>query len=168
MAELQRRFLPNLRYDSERKRVSGIALRYGDVADLSGYQETFRPGAFSESGLGDVIVNVQHDRGRPIARVPETATLTDTETELTLSVDLSVDTTAARDSRELVERGILRGLSIEFLLQPGGAEWKTKDLLEVSSARLLAVALVDRPAYPDSTLRHWQPPEARRRKFRWL
>ncbi len=58
----------DLRFDGERT-ISGVALRYGDTATLPwGAKERFQAGAFGPIGNSDVILNVQHSRGRPIAR----------------------------------------------------------------------------------------------------
>ena len=47
--------------------LSGVAVRYGDVARLPWGEERIRAGAFGDVAGADIIANVQHDRARPIA-----------------------------------------------------------------------------------------------------
>ena len=48
------------------RRLSGTAVRYGDVATLPWGRERFTAGAFAP--IGDVLLNSQHDRRTPLAR----------------------------------------------------------------------------------------------------
>ena len=138
----------DLRYDGERT-LSGTAMRYGDVADLPwGEQERFTPGAFGDIGQADVILNRQHDRGRPLARTGGGGLeLRDTASELRITATLP-DTTEANEALTLVRSRILRGFSIEFSMD--GYPRSEDGVTVVERATLRAVALVDRPAYPQA------------------
>ena len=69
--------------------LSGTAIRYGDVARLPWGQERFEPGAFDDVAGADVILNVAHDRGRPIARTGGGGlVLADSADALTIRADL--------------------------------------------------------------------------------
>ena len=48
--------------------LSGVAMPYGSLAQLRGFRERFEPRAFGDLSSADVTLNVQHDRGRVIAR----------------------------------------------------------------------------------------------------
>ena len=135
------------------RRLIGTAVRYGEIADNTPVgPERFEPGAFAP--IGDAILNVQHDRGRPLARTYGGGlVLHDTESELRVEAALP-KTREAEDALALVKAGVLRGLSIEFHpLQ----ERMDGNVRVIERAHLSGVAVVDSGAYPGSTV------EARRR-----
>ena len=144
---LQRRFF-ELRFDEAERRVSGTAIRYGDVATLPwGEKERFEAGAFGEVAGSDVMLNVQHDRSLPIARTTGgSMRLIDTGSSLNIEAILP-DTTMANDAVTNVRAGILRGLSIEFAPEQTRME---SDTIVVEKATLRGIGVVDRPAYPKS------------------
>ena len=127
--------------------VSGVAVRYGDEAQLPGFRERFQAGAFGD--LGDVILNVQHERSRPLARTGGGGlVLTDSPSTLRAVVDLP-PTRDGEDVAELLRRGVLAGFSLEFRVEGKGERFDAA-IRVVSHAKLLGLALVDRPAYGDS------------------
>ena len=119
--------------------LSGIALRYGDVATLPGFRERFIPGAFG--GVDRIAVNVQHD---PSLIVASDASLIDSDRELRVRAELPANSAALA----LVRRGALSGFSIEFHSRQERREGDTR---VVERAELTGLALVDRGAYPQST-----------------
>ena len=127
--------------------LSGLAIRYGDVAVLPFGRETFEAGAFGDISESDVILNRQHNRGVPLARTNGGGLqLIDSPTELRLQADLP-DTQPAREAITLIRAGVLRGFSIEFRAIK---EYVSNRVLHVAEAALYGIALVDKPAYPDS------------------
>ena len=144
---VQRRYF-EMRFDADERRVSGTAMKYGDVAKLPwGEKEKFEPGAFGEVAGLDVIMNVQHDRAQPIARTTGgTMRLADTGGELTIEADLP-DTTIANDAVANIRAGILRGFSVEFIPEETRED---SGIIIVEKADLRGVGVVDRPAYPKS------------------
>ena len=149
---LERRF--SIELAASGNRVSGTAIRYGDIAVLSeGLHERFEPGAFSGIAAADVILDLQHQREMPLARTGGGGlTLVDTPHELRFEAVLP-DTRAATDALELVRSKVLRGASVLF--KP--LDWSTErakdyDLLTVQSAKLIRISLVDKPAYTDSLI----------------
>lgn len=144
------------------RRLYGVAIRYGDTARLPWGPERFEAGAFGDVANADVILNVQHNRGQPIARTPDTLKLTDTAEMLSISAELP-QTRDADDVLELVRTGVLRGLSIEFIPRDEALENKVR---VVTRAELTGVGVVDKPAYPASSVaaRH----QNRRRRWIWL
>jgi len=125
--------------------ITGTVIRYGDRASFGGFTEEFRAGSLV---WGDTIVNLQHDRARPVARTGAGLTLTGGPASLRASIALP-DTAYAREARELVQARILRGFSVEF--RADAETWDGRHRI-VEGATLLGLALVDTPAYPESTI----------------
>ena len=147
-ADLETRELRfELRYEGDR-RVVGTAMRYGDTAEFPwGSKERFEPGAFGD--IADVILNIQHDRGKPVARTGGGGlSLRDSAYELRLEADLA-DTSDGNDALTLVRDKILRGFSIGFV--PKIVEHRAGvDIIKAASLR--NIAIVDSPQYPDSVI----------------
>ena len=146
------------------RRLMGTVIRYGSAGE--GGQERFQSGAFAhqlsqEPGLGtDVMLNVQHQRARPLARFPGNMALRDGPEALTMEARL-LETRDADDVIAMVRAGVLVGLSVGFMAL--SERWEN-DVRIVERATLDHVAVVDRPSYPDSTvdarsgMRFWQLP----------
>lgn len=146
------------------RKLLGTVIRYG--APGEGGMERFQAGAFAsqlgqEPGLGtDVMLNVQHQRARPLARFPGNMVLTDSADALTMEARL-LETRDADDVLAMVRAGVLVGLSVGFVAL--SERWEN-DVRIVERATLDHVAVVDRPSYPDSMvdarsgLRFWQLP----------
>lgn len=133
--------------------ISGIAVRYGDIAELPWGRERIAPGAFGDVAALDVIANVQHRRERPLARTSGGGLiLTDDAAALTADIALP-DTADGRDVRELVNKGVLRGLSVEFY--PEELE-QGVDATIIRRATLVGLGIVDRPAYSDSVIARYK------------
>lgn len=127
--------------------IAGPIIVYGDEARIGDWRETFAPGSLRHS---DVIVNIQHDRYRPIARTGAGLTLTDGPDAMRAHIVMP-DTAHAREARELVSARLLRGFSIEFRAERDSWEGQKRTVHE---AELRGLAIVDRPAYPDSVIAH--------------
>ena len=131
----------------EGRRVSGVLLRYGDVAALPWGRERFEPGAFGDVTGADVILNTAHERARPLARTGGGGLeLIDTREALNIRATLPI-TQDANDTLSLIKSGVLRGLSLEF---SSIAERMEGDTRILERAELRGLAVVDRPAYSDS------------------
>ena len=141
-----------LRYDGDRT-ISGTALVYGDVAEFPwGEKERFEAGAFGSLATDDVILNVQHSRQMPIARTMGGGLdVIDSAQALEIKAVMP-ETTAANDMLALVKAKVLRGLSIEFYPEEYRIEGPDKEMMTITKAKLVGVGVVDKPAYPKSTL----------------
>ena len=160
---IERRYV-ELRADSEGRRLSGVGVRYGDVARLPWGRERIVAGAFAP--LGDVILNASHERAAPLARVGAGLTLDDTAERLAFSAELPA-TRAADDVLELVRAGVMRGASVEMRVT---AERFEAGVRVIERATLAAIGVVDTPAYPASEVearRAAMAAPARRRRM-WL
>ena len=169
MGEIERRYCEiECRADGG---LSGVAVRYGDIARLPWGEERIEARAFGDDvDALDVVLNLQHRRDRPLARTGGGGlVLSDSPAALSIAATLP-GTRDAEDALALVRANVLRGLSIEFSalderIEAGG-------LRVIERAALHGVALVDVPAYPDAVVaarqaaakRHWQ---ARRRAQHW-
>lgn len=136
---------------AEGRELSGILIRYGDVALLPAFREEFKAGAFGNVGAADIVLNLQHDRGRPLVRTG-TPGLTLVDSRGLVSLVATMPNTAdGNDALELVRTGVLRGFSMEF--QAERDIWNKRTAYRtVLAARLLGASLVDRPAYGDSVV----------------
>ena len=136
-----------LRQEGDGRTLEGTLVAYGEVAPGRG--ERIDPGAFGDLSNVDAILNVQHDRARPLARSGAGLELRDSGEALTVSATLP-QTREADDTLALVKAGVLRGMSAEFYvrdahLDPQGVE-------VVTAAELVGIGVVDRPAYPSATV----------------
>ena len=144
--QIERRFAE---FRAEGRSLVGVVVSYADVARLPFGRERFAPGAFGDLGAADVILNLQHDRSRPLARTQGGGLeLADTADALTVRAELP-ETRDGNDALDLVRRRVLRGFSMEF-----GALREAMDdrVRVVERAELRGIGLVDRPAYQGSTV----------------
>jgi len=150
MEALERRAVA-LRHDGERV-ISGVVMRYGAEATIGGaFRERVEAGALGTPQ--DVILNIQHDRARPIARQGHGLHLVDSGEALEMRAELP-RTRDAEDALAMVEAGLLQGLSVELRVEAD--EW-TRDatgghLRTIQKALLSGIGLVDKPAYTASEL----------------
>jgi HK97 family phage prohead protease len=141
--------------------LAGHAAVFGQVAQIRGGYEAIAAGAFDEVLARDDDVLALRDHNPSLVlgrRSAGTLRLATDGDGLAFEVDLP-DTSYARDVRELVSRGDLRGASFGFLPgrdelghAPDGKQLRT----HTSISRLLDVSVVAMPAYDgtDVTLRH--------------
>lgn len=129
--------------------IAGVVARYGATADLRAFRESIAPGALA---FDDVVLNLQHDRAKPLARTGAGLTLEDGPEALTMRATIA-PTTIGKDALEAVKAGLFRGLSVEMEVRKD--EWQDgPDGLTrtIRAADLLGIGVVDRPAYPSSTI----------------
>ena len=149
---LERRFI-ELRADAVTAGViSGTAVRYGDQASIGGmFDEMIEPGAFGAGvASSDVSLNLQHDRGRIFARTGENGglTLTESAERLELRALIPANLQAGTDALVGLQHGLFRGLSVEMRVRKDRSE--AGGTRHIVAADLVAIALVDSPAYGDS------------------
>ena len=128
--------------------IEGVLIPYGVASRIGGvFTEEFRAGSMRISDA--ILANRQHDRARPLARIGHGLTLTDSPTELRASIELP-DTIEGRDTRALIEVGVLRGLSAEF--RAIRDEWPAPDRRIVHEAVLRGLAVVDDPGHEGAVI----------------
>ena len=126
--------------------IEGIAMPYWTEADIAGvFRESVDAGAFGT--IGDVILNLMHDRREPLARTEGGGlTLEDGAERLWLRADIAE---YRADVRDQVKRRILRGFSVEMEVK--AEDWPDPNRRIIRAATLWGVGLVDRPAYDEAT-----------------
>ena len=125
--------------------IEGVVINYGEVTSRTRFgNEKILSGAFGAVEQSDVVLNIQHDRTQPLARTGKGGlTLIDSPKELRAKVDFP-NTRAAADTYEMVKKEILRGFSVEMIVD---SERMENDVRVVTGARLVGLGLVDTPAY---------------------
>ena len=142
---VERRFTEIRSPEPNSRILEGIAIHYNEIGQGDYGPERFLPGSME---YGDVRLDKQHNRESILARTPDTLQLTDTEEALSLRATLP-HTRDCDDVLTLIRTKVLRGLSVEFIPIEQRA---VQGIREISRARLLAVAVVDDPAYENSTV----------------
>jgi HK97 family phage prohead protease len=115
-----------------------------------GFVERFTPGAFDDIEKHDVVAGYNHDGNRvPLGRTPATLRLRSDSIGLRYEIDLP-STEFGREVSVAVERGDIRGSSLEFRPNPGGfTRFRDGDrsIREITSAEVRQVGPVDFPAF---------------------
>ena len=129
------------------RQLTGIAIRYGSPTKIGRINELFEARAFGDLSQIDILLYRQHNRDYSLARTDGGGmTLSDDERRLLVSADMP-ETRDADDVLELVNKNIMRGLSIGFDAIEERFENNTRI---ISKARLDHIAVVDKPAYVDA------------------
>lgn len=154
MSEIERRSAVELRANGSR--LEGYAAVFNSPsADLGGFVETIRPGAFhaSVAERADVLALFNHDTRWVLGRTTS-GTLRLAEDSRGLAFELMVaNTSAGRDVLESVGRRDVTGASIGFRTikdqwQRGGA-MPRRELIQV---QLFDVTITPTPAYPETSV----------------
>ena len=139
---VERRFAA---FRAEGGTVAGVAVPYGAASQIGTFRETILAGAFGT--IPEIRVNVQHDRGRSIAvnRAGGGPRAEPTSADaLRARVELP-EHGEGPAIRELVERGVLGGFSVEMRVTKDRWEGRART---VERAKLVGLALVvDQPAH---------------------
>ena len=144
--EPERRYFQIRQGDGGGRTLTGTAIVYGDVAAFPWGRERIEAGAFLP--LGDVVLNFQHDRGRPLARTGGGGLeVMDDTGKMEIRATLP-ETREADDVLELVRQSIIRGLSVEFMADR--ERFEGDDLRIIERATLVGIGVVDSPAYSES------------------
>ena len=131
------------------RRLRGVVVRYGDVATTRAGRERFEAGAFGNVADLDTLLNLQHERSVPLARTGGGGlVIFDYGAALAFEANLP-ETRAADDALTLVRSGVLRGASMEFHAL---RERDEDGIRVVERAALPGLGIVDRPAFPASTV----------------
>lgn len=131
------------------RRISGTVVRYGDRANISGvFTEEVAPGGLRSAG--EVILNKQHDRSFPLVREGSGLEFFYHEDALRFRADLP-ETDYGNRALELVRHNLLRGASVEMKVSKDSWD-RSADHRIIYEARMVGLALVDKSAYPDSSI----------------
>ena len=128
--------------------LEGVSVPWDSPGAVGRFTESFKRGSLKFDG--DILVNIQHDPKRVVARNNEAGGLClwDSPEGLRSRIILP-DTQEGRDTRVLVSNGILGGLSIEFRALEDRWAGTHRTVLK---AELDAIGIVSRPFYPGSVI----------------
>ena len=134
--------------DSGAAVLEGVAVPWNVPARVGRFSESFKRGALNFDR--DILVNIQHDPRRVVARNNAAGGLAlwDSPEGLRTRINLP-DTAEGRDTRTLVNTGVLGGLSIEF--RANDERWAGNHRT-VLQADLDSIGIVSRPAYAGATI----------------
>jgi HK97 family phage prohead protease len=168
---VERRALPiEVRTASGRKLV-GHAAVFGVPAQIGGFKETIRPGAFRATLLNparDVLGLVDHDPSRLLGRTGSgSLRLAEDARGLAFELDLP-DTQLGRDVLALAERRDLGGMSFGF--RATDEAWPARDQRELRAVDLFEISVIQAfPAYSQTDVsaraRHKAEPSAAIRRI---
>lgn len=142
---------------SNGKTLQGHAAIFDSEADLGGFVEVIRSGAFAKSLAGGANIRaLYHHQGNALLGTTRGGTLQLSEDAKGLAFALALpDTSHGRDVAELVRRGDVAGCSFGFRVRDGGDRWEqrgaqlVRELLDVDLAE---ITLTSDPAYQDTTV----------------
>ena len=148
-----------LRTEGERM-VSGTVIRFGDEANIEGvFRERISRNALRAD---DTILNLQHDRSKPLARLGGGLRFVEMDDRMELRAEV-VSTPTGDEALALIQAGIIRGISVEMHVKRD--EWRhgggDMPIRTVHHAIMRGVSLVDRPAYPQSSIERWEREQSR-------
>lgn len=146
---------------SDREYVVGYAAKFGVLSlDLGDFVERIDPGAFGivRERRGrrrplETRALFNHDANFPLARYPDTLTLSVDEVGLRYEFPVP-DTTYGRDLAANIKAGIVRGSSFSFTVGKDGESWSVENGRSIRTVTrvddLYDIGPVTYPAYPDS------------------
>ena len=135
--------------------MTGYPVVFGALsADLGGFKERVMPGAFKTAiavGFGhDIRALVDHDRSKLLGRTSNnTLRLAEDAKGLRMDADLP-DTSYAKDTKVLVDRKDIKGMSFGFKVPPGGQRLVKENgvnIRELTNIDLYEVTITSIPAY---------------------
>jgi HK97 family phage prohead protease len=141
MSEIETRDI-ELRYDEEKRTVTGIAVPYNQEANIGSYTEMFVRGAISED-VSDVKLFYGHEE--PIGKVVEGRD-TDGGFEITALIS---DTQRGNEVRTLLKDGVLNKFSVGFIPVEQDRDGSVVKRTKVS---LREVSVVPFPAYAGANI----------------
>ena len=129
--------------------VSGTVIRFGNDADIGGaFRERISRHALRPD---DTILNLQHDRRKPLARLGGSLRFVQGNDALELRAEI-VETATGDEALALIKAGIIRGISVEMQVRNDTWAHGEIPLRTVHDAIMSGVSLVDKPAYPKSSI----------------
>ena len=142
-----------LRVSESERTIEGTIVRFDDEANIAGvFRERILPGAFEMRS--DMILNQQHDRAKPLAKLNNVAEASFSIRQSTTAYEIRARiarTTVGDDALYNVRNGLLSGFSVEMAVHD--EDWREDASLRIiKRATMAGVALVDRPAYPQSSV----------------
>jgi HK97 family phage major capsid protein len=128
--------------DTETRTMRGLILPFGAVGNTSAGAVEFHPEAFGQIKAEEIILNMEHERTRPLGRgVAGSEKITPAGIEMAFKI---APTTAGTDALIEAQEGLRPAFSIEASADEYTIE---KGVMKVSRATLTGVAHVTNPAF---------------------
>jgi len=133
--------------DTETRTLKGLIVPFGAVGNTSAGAVEFHPEAFGQIRAEEVVLNLEHERTKPIGRgVSGSERITPAGIEMAFKI---APTTAGTDA--LIEAA--EGLRPAFSIEASADEYTIeKGVMKVSRATLTGVAQVTNPAFKQATI----------------
>lgn len=110
--------------DEGQEVITGHAVVFNqDSQDLGGFIERIDPSAMDTANISDVVALFNHDPNIVLGRTPATLRLSTDASGLRYEI-APPETTWARDVKESIRRGDVRGSSFAFMVRDGGDKWE--------------------------------------------
>ena len=143
-----------IRADAAGRKLGGYAAVFGASAELGGFTEVIRRGAFGASlrAKADVVALVDHLSDRMLGRTTSgTLRLTEDTRGLAFEVDVPA-TSIGNDVLVLAQRGDLAGMSFGFRIVTEA--WPDQRRRELRAVNLIEISVISggRPAYPGTSV----------------
>lgn len=142
---------------SNGKVLHGYAAIFNSEANLGGFSEVIRNGAFRKSLEGGSNIRaLYHHDGAALLGTTRGGTLKLREDAHGLAFELALpDTSHGRDLAILVDRGDVAGCSFGFRVPEGGDRWEERGstmVRELLAVDLAEITLTSDPAYQDTSV----------------
>lgn len=142
---------------SNGKKLHGYAAIFNSEADLGGFVEVIRNGAFRKSLESDSNIRaLYHHQGDALLGTTRSRTLQLREDPHGLAFELDLPATShGKDLAILVERGDVAGCSFGFRVRDGGDRWEQRGsslVRELLDVELSEITLTADPAYADTSV----------------
>ena len=139
------------------KTLHGHAAIFNSEADLGGFVEVIRNGAFRTTlESGSNVRALYHHESSALLGTTRGRTLRLAEDGKGLAFELDLpDTSHGKDLAILVDRGDVAGCSFGFQVREGGDRWEQRGgqvVRELLDVNLLEITLTSDPAYADTTV----------------
>lgn len=133
--------------DTETRTIKGLVVPFSKVGNTSAGPVRFEFGAFGEVDASQLVLNMEHDRTRPIGRgVAGSEEVTPAGVSMAFKI---APTSAGNDALVEAAEGLRPSFSIEAEL---GQYEIQKGVIVVQSAKLTGVAHVTNPAFKDANI----------------
>lgn len=133
--------------DTVTRTISGMVVPFGPAGNTSAGPVRFEFGAFGEIDASKIVLNMEHDRTRPLGRgIAGSEQVTPAGVSMAFKI---AQTNAGNDALVEASEGLRPAFSIEASVNEYTIE---KGVMVVSSANLEAVAHVTNPAFKDAQI----------------
>jgi len=133
--------------DTESRTIKGLVVPFAKVGNTSAGPVRFNFGAFGEIDASQIVLNMEHDRTRPLGRgIAGSEEITPAGVSMAFKI---APTGAGNDALVEASEGLRPAFSIEAKVNEYSIE---RGVMVVSSALLEAVAHVTNPAFKDAQI----------------